>query len=105
MKSALTLLAALAAMSALAELHASPGPLAGAPTASIAVPKDRPFAGQIELSVDATDVSRRIIHVHESVSGLSGETLLLYPKWLPGTHAPEGPLDRLAGIKISVNGL
>jgi predicted metalloprotease with PDZ domain len=30
--------------------------------------------------------------------------VLLYPKWLPGTHAPEGPLDRLAGIKITASG-
>jgi len=29
--------------------------------------------------------------------------VVLYPKWLPGTHAPQGPIDRLAGIKMSAN--
>ncbi len=68
-------------------------------------PRDQPYAGMIHLAVDASDVRRRIITVHETISGLHAGTTLLYPKWLPGTHAPEGPIDRLAGLTASVKGV
>ncbi len=84
--------------------HASPGPSPVAPAAPIAAPKDRAYAGDIRLSVDASDLERRIVHVHETLSGVGTDTVLLYPKWLPGTHAPEGTLDRLAGIRMTANG-
>ena len=29
---------------------------------------------------------------------------LLYPKWIPGTHSPTGPIASLAGLKITANG-
>src|SRR5262249_45939607 len=29
---------------------------------------------------------------------------LLYPKWLPGTHGPGGPIGRLGGLKLSAGG-
>ena len=80
------------------------GPGASAPVTPIAAPRDRPYPGQIQLSVDASDVSRRIIRVHETLSGIGPDTILLYPKWLPGTHAPEGTIDRLAGLRIVANG-
>ncbi len=83
---------------------AGPGPVAMAPIIPIQTPKDRPYPGTIRLSVDATDVERRIVHVHETVSGVGPELVLLYPKWLPGTHAPEGPIDRLTGIKLTAGG-
>ena len=72
--------------------------------ASIPAPRDQPFVGEIHLDVDASDVDRRIVHVKETISGLSAETVLLYPKWLPGTHAPEGPIDRVAGLTMTSGG-
>ena len=72
--------------------------------ASIPGPRDQPFAGEIHLDVDASDVDRRIVHVKETISGLSADTVLLYPKWLPGTHAPEGPIDRVAGLTMASGG-
>ncbi len=72
--------------------------------ASIPAPRDQPFAGEIHLDVDASDVDRRIVHVKETISGLSADTVLLYPKWLPGTHAPEGPIDRVAGLTMTSGG-
>jgi predicted metalloprotease with PDZ domain len=82
---------------------ASPGPTAIARNSVIAPPVDRPYGGEIHLDVDATDIGRRVVHVHETLSGVRPDTVLLYPKWLPGTHAPEGPIDRLAGLKISAH--
>jgi predicted metalloprotease with PDZ domain len=82
----------------------SPGPTVTAPLTSIAAPVDRPYPGEIHLTVDASDTGRRIIRVHETLTGVSAGTVLLYPKWLPGTHAPEGPVDRVAGLRISSGG-
>ena len=87
-----------------AAANASPGPSSIAPETAITAPKDRPYPGEIRLKVDASDLGRRIVRVHETLSGIGADTVLLYPKWLPGTHAPEGPIDRLAGIKITANG-
>ncbi|HEY0800508.1 MAG TPA: hypothetical protein VGD54_06670, partial [Steroidobacteraceae bacterium] len=80
------------------------GPTAIAPITQIIAPKDHAYAGEIQLAVDATDTGRRIVHVHETLSGVGPDTVLFYPKWLPGTHAPEGTIDRLAGIRITAKG-
>ena len=67
--------------------------------------KDVPYPGTIQLTVDATDVTRAIFKVHEHVpvSG-PGDFVLLYPKWLPGTHAPEGQINKIAGFRASAGG-
>jgi predicted metalloprotease with PDZ domain len=72
----------------------------------IAAPVDHPYAGPIELSVDITNVTDRIAHVHEHipVEPSAKELVLLYPKWIPGNHSPTGPISRLAGIVTSVDG-
>jgi predicted metalloprotease with PDZ domain len=33
-----------------------------------------------------------------------GPMSLLYPKWIPGEHAPTGPIEDLAGIRMTANG-
>lgn len=66
---------------------------------SIPPPRDVAFPGAITLSVDVSDIDRRVFRVRETIPvGAPGDLVLLYPKWLPGTHAPVGPIDRLAGI-------
>jgi predicted metalloprotease with PDZ domain len=83
---------------------ASPGPSATTPAVPIVSPRDIAYPGEISLAVDATDLDRHIVRVHETLSGVGRDTVLLYPKWIPGGHAPEGPIDRLAGLKITANG-
>jgi predicted metalloprotease with PDZ domain len=61
-------------------------------------------AGVLKISVDATDVAHRIFNVHERVPAAAGPLTLLYPQWIPGTHAPSGPIDKLAGLVITANG-
>ena len=43
----------------------------------------------IKLDVDATDIGRNIIRVVEE---LPATDLVRFPKWMPGDHAPDGPL-------------
>jgi predicted metalloprotease with PDZ domain len=100
-------LGAALSLSLAAAVQAAPenaGPGASAPITPITAPKDRAYAGEIQLKVDASDTSHRIVRVHETLSGVSPATVLQYPKWLPGTHAPEGTIDRLGGIRITANG-
>jgi predicted metalloprotease with PDZ domain len=70
----------------------------------IAAPRDVPFSGTIRLAVDATDVTRHIFRVKESIPVQSGPLTLFYPKWHPGNHAPTGRIDALAGLVIQANG-
>jgi len=70
-------------------------------------PGDRAYPGVIQLLVTATDIERQIFHVHEEIPVTGArELILLYPEWLPGTHAPWGRnrINKLAGLTISANG-
>ncbi|MGH8212959.1 MAG: M61 family metallopeptidase [Rhodanobacteraceae bacterium] len=93
--SSAALLVALSAAAAAADVDAQ---------ANVAPPQDTPYPGTIMLSVDASDTSQGIFRAHETIPVQAGELTLLYPKWLPGNHSPTGPIDKLAGLKISANG-
>src|SRR6185312_1120839 len=87
-----------------AAFAASPGPVPAASAPEIPAPEDKPFPGTIQLSIDATDIDRKVVRVHEVIPATAGDLTLLYPKWLPGTHAPEGAIDRFAGLTVTANG-
>ena len=71
-----------------------------------AAPRDVAYpGGPLVLDVDATDTDRRIVRVRETVPVAgAGPITLLYPQWLPGNHAPRGPLEKLAGLMIRAGG-
>lgn len=54
--------------------------------------------------VDATDVHRRIVDVHETIPVQGGELTLLYPEWIPGNHSPTGPISKIAGLITTADG-
>ena len=56
------------------------------------------------LDVDAREAPRGIEHVHLVLPVTPGKLTLLYPKWLPGEHSPDGPIAGLSGLKFSSNG-
>ena len=58
----------------------------------------------IRLRVDATDAPRRVFHVELHLPVNGGPTTLLYPQWIPGDHAPDGPVVQLAGLTIQAEG-
>lgn len=72
----------------------------------IVAPVDQPYAGPVQLEVDLTNVTNRVAHVREQipVQRNARELVLLYPQWIPGTHSPGGPISRLAGIVVTVDG-
>lgn len=66
---------------------------------------DTPYPGTLLLDVDATDTTRGIFRVKETIPvAKSGPMALLYPKWLPGNHSPTGQIEKLAGLVIRANG-
>ena len=57
----------------------------------------------ITLHVDLTDAPKKILHATEVVPVSAGANTLVYPKWIPGEHAPSGPIDDMAGLLITGN--
>ncbi len=58
----------------------------------------------VTLSVDATNAPRKIFHATLTIPAKPGELILYYPKWIPGEHSPDGPINDLAGLKFTANG-
>src|SRR3954449_2946047 len=80
-------------------------PAATAKIDTIPAPRDVAYPGTIQLTVDASDVTRAIFRVHEHVPvAQGGDFVLLYPKWLPGHHSPSGQINKIAGFRATANG-
>jgi predicted metalloprotease with PDZ domain len=72
---------------------------------TIPVARDVAYPGTIRLNVEATDLARGIVKVRETIPVAGpGRLVLLAPKWLPGNHAPRGPIEKLADLQIFANG-
>ena len=54
----------------------------------------------LTLDVDATEVSRALLHARVEIPAIPGEFVVWYPKWIPGIHAPGGPVQNLAGLRF-----
>ncbi len=54
----------------------------------------------IELEVDLTAVARRVVHTKLTIPADPGPLTLYYPKWIPGTHGPIGPVSEQAGLRV-----
>ena len=67
--------------------------------------RDIAYPGTLQLTVDATDVTRAIFKVHEHVPvAAAGDFVMLYPKWLPGNHSPSGQINKISGFTATANG-
>ena len=77
---------------------------AAQPTRAIPPIGTATYAGTLTLQVDATDLDRKIFRVKESVPVQAGPLTLFYPRWLPGEHAPNGPIGQFAGLQVSAAG-
>jgi predicted metalloprotease with PDZ domain len=58
----------------------------------------------VTLSVDATAAPRKIFHATLKIPASAGDLTLFYPKWIPGEHAPDGPVTDLTGLKFTAGG-
>jgi predicted metalloprotease with PDZ domain len=58
----------------------------------------------VTIAVDATTAPRKIFHASLTIPATAGDLTLYYPKWIPGEHAPDGPVIDLAGLKFFASG-
>ncbi len=71
----------------------------------IAPAKEGAYPGTMLLNIDATDLDRAIFRVTQTIPvAQSGPMTLLFPKWLPGNHAPRGEIEKLTGLTIKAGG-
>ncbi len=62
------------------------------------------FAQNIELTVDASEVSRKVIHVREVIPAAPGPLSLHYPKWIPGRHRAVGQIANVTELRVKAGG-
>lgn len=68
---------------------------------------DAPYpGGTLGLNIDATDVTRGVYRVTETIPVAAGTRALtlLFPQWLPGNHGPRGPLAELVAVTFEAAG-
>jgi predicted metalloprotease with PDZ domain len=58
----------------------------------------------IVLSLDATEVQRKLLHARLVIPAAPGPLTLCYPRWIPGEHAPSGPIAELSGLQLRAGG-
>ncbi|MDR3447768.1 MULTISPECIES: M61 family metallopeptidase [unclassified Dyella] len=73
-------------------------------TDNVPPPQDTKYPGTVTLHVDASDTVQGIFRVRETIPVKPGALTLLYPQWIPGDHSPTGPINMLAGLKLTANG-
>ena len=59
----------------------------------------------ITIKADLTDAPRKLLHAELTFPAHPGPMTFYYPKWIPGEHAPSGPIDNLAGLVFSAEGV
>jgi predicted metalloprotease with PDZ domain len=90
-------------ISAQQSVRSAPQPQAYAP--ALPALKDEAYPGVVTLDVDATDLDHRIFKVRQRIPvAKSGPLTLVYAQWIPGNHAPRGPIYNYAGLEITANG-
>lgn len=58
----------------------------------------------IQLTVDASQAPLKMVYTHEVIPVHPGPFTLLYPKWIPGEHQPDGPIGNVTGLHFSAQG-
>jgi predicted metalloprotease with PDZ domain len=69
-------------------------------------PQDIDYPRDLSLAIDVTDTLRGIVSGKLIVPvAQSGQMTLLYPKWMPGYHSPQNPIELFAGLEIKAGDL
>ncbi len=65
-------------------------------------PAPQPSATTLE--VDATRAAMGLLHAHLVFPASAGQMTVAYPKWIPGEHAPTGPINQVIRLIFSAQG-
>ncbi|MEO6800740.1 MAG: M61 family peptidase, partial [Rhodanobacter sp.] len=66
-------------------------------------PADLP-AGPVAITVRLPNPGQKVLYVHEVMPVRPGPLTLYYPKYIPGDHAPDGPIGAMMGLEITAGG-
>ncbi len=62
------------------------------------------FHDAMHVEIDARDLPRKLLHARLEIpltdSATERKVALWYPKWVPGSHGPGGPIANVAGLRI-----
>jgi len=61
-------------------------------------------AGPVALTVQLPNPGQKVLYVHEAMPVRPGPMTLYYPKFIPGDHAPDGPVGAMMGLEITAGG-
>ncbi len=72
-----------------------------AANAATAEPPAKVAAGPtLQVEVDARELPRRLLHAEIRIPCQPGPLRLWYPKWIPGCHGADGPLQNVGGFRV-----
>lgn len=60
--------------------------------------------GPVALTVQLPNPGQQILYVDEVMPVSPGPLTLYYPKYIPGDHAPDGPIEAMMGLEITGGG-
>ncbi len=55
----------------------------------------------IRITADLTEAPRHLFHAEVDLPVKSGPLTLITPEWIPGNHAPTGPVSQIVGVVIT----
>jgi predicted metalloprotease with PDZ domain len=58
----------------------------------------------IQITADLSDAARKMYHAEVDLPVSEGPVTLTTPKWIPGTHGPNGPVNSITGVVFTING-
>ena len=58
----------------------------------------------IQITADLTEGYRHLYHAEIDLPVKPGPATFITPRWIPGTHAPGGPLADITGVVFTANG-
>jgi predicted metalloprotease with PDZ domain len=71
------------------------------------IPAGAPAQGtgyDVALRVDASKAVQGLVEIHETMTVPAGPLTLMYPKWIPGEHAPNGPIQNVTDLVVTAGG-
>jgi predicted metalloprotease with PDZ domain len=57
----------------------------------------------IRITADLTEAPRHLFHAEVDLPVKSGPVTLITPEWIPGNHAPTGPVSQIVGVVFTAN--
>jgi predicted metalloprotease with PDZ domain len=71
---------------------------------AVSAPRAATAASPATIRVDLRQAPQAIFHADLSFPAKPGPMRLAYPRWIPGDHAPAGPIENLTGLVFTANG-